>query len=41
MGTSSLGDKALTLSAILATLAVVGWVKWMRLKRWWGAVNHP
>lgn len=41
MSTSSLGDKALTLSAVLAVLGVVGWVKWTWLKRWWYAVNYP
>ena len=41
MSTSSLGDKALTLSALLATLGVVGWAKWTWLKRWWHAVNNP
>ncbi len=41
MSTSSLGDKALMLSALLATLGVVGWVKWTWLKRWWHAVNYP
>lgn len=41
MSTSSLGDKALTLSALLATIGVVGWVKWTWLKRWWQAVNYP
>ena len=41
MGTSSLGDKALTLSALVAVLTVVGWVKWTWLKRWWHAVNYP
>ena len=40
MSKSSLGDKALTLSALLATLGVVGWVKWKWLKRWWQAVNY-
>jgi len=41
MSTSSLGDKVLSLSVLLATLGVVGWVKWMWLKRWWDVVNHP
>jgi hypothetical protein len=41
MSTSSLGEKALTLSALLAALGVVGWVKWTWLKRWWHAVNYP
>lgn len=41
MSTTSLGDKALTLSSLLAALAVVGWVKWTWLKRFWHAVNYP
>jgi hypothetical protein len=41
MSTNSLGDKVLTLSVMLATLGVVGWVKWTWLKRWWAALNHP
>jgi hypothetical protein len=41
MSTSSLGDKVLTWSVLLATLGVVGWAKWTWLKHWWAAVNHP
>ena len=40
MSTSSLGHKVVTLSVLLAALGVVGWVKWMWLRRWWFAVNH-
>jgi hypothetical protein len=40
MSISSLGDKAVTWSVILAALGVVGWVTWMWLTRWWYAVNH-
>jgi hypothetical protein len=41
MSTGSLPDKALTLVALLAALGVVGWVKWIWLRRWWDAINHP
>ena len=41
MSTRSRGDKMLTLAVVFATLGVVGWVKWMWLKRWWAVVNHP
>jgi len=41
MSNSSFGSKVLTVSALLAALGVVGWVKWTWLKRWWGLVNHP
>jgi len=41
MSTSSLGDKAFTVSVLLVTLGVVSWVKWTWLKAWWAAVNHP
>ena len=40
MSMSSLGDKVLTLSALLAILGVVGWVAWTWLKAWWAAVNY-
>ena len=41
MSTRSPGEKAVTLSVLLAALAVVGWAKWQWLKRWWDAVNNP
>ena len=41
MSTRPLGDKALTLSAVVAVLGVLGWVKWIWLKRWWHAVAYP
>ncbi len=41
MSTSSLGDKVLTLSALLAAAGTVGWVASVWLKRWWKAVNYP
>jgi hypothetical protein len=40
MSTSSLGGKLVTVSALLAIVAVVGWAKWTWLKKWWSAVNH-
>jgi hypothetical protein len=41
MSTSSLGDKVLTLSALLAAAGTVSWVAWIWLKAWWAAVNYP
>jgi hypothetical protein len=41
MSTSSLPAKAVTLLAVLATLGVLGWAKWIWLRRWWDAINHP
>ena len=41
MSTNSLPAKAVTLLAVLATLGVLGWAKWIWLRRWWDAINHP
>ena len=41
MSTSSLGEKVLTLSALLAAAGTVSWVAWSWLKAWWAAVNYP
>jgi hypothetical protein len=41
MSTSSPGDKVLTFSVVLATVAVLGWAKVKWLQRWWDAVNRP
>ena len=37
---TTLGDKVVTVSVLLAALGVVGWVKVKWFKRWWTAVNH-
>ena len=41
MSTNSLPAKAVTLLVVLATIGVLGWAKWIWLRRWWDTVNHP